>query len=117
MGSGLISAFRSPVGAIYESRHFKFDLKAATFHATLYSEKKPTVYIEPTVVSHLVARASADVTLASWQRATRRLWEDYADRFEFVISRLVRAEVGRGDSTAAQRRLEVIAHLTVLETS
>ena len=80
-----------------------------------YLTTKPRVYIEPTVISHLVARPSNDPILASWQRASRRLWEDYADRFEFVISPIVRAEIRKGDLTAAQQRLEVVSRLTVLE--
>ncbi len=81
-----------------------------------YTEPKPKVYIETTVVSYLVARPSADATLASWQRATRRLWEDYADRFEFVVSDIVLVETRRGNLTAAQQRLNVLSSLTVLET-
>ena len=61
-----------------------------------YVTKKPRVYIEagavPTVISHLVARPSNDTTLASWQRASQQLWEDYTDQFEFVISDIVLAE-------------------------
>ncbi len=82
-----------------------------------YSAIKPRVYIEPTVVSHLVARPSNDPILASWQRASLRLWKDYADKFEFVISSIVRAEIQKGNPTAAQQRLEVVSHLTVLEIS
>ena len=82
-----------------------------------YTTIKPRVYIEPTVVSHLVARPSNDAILASWQRASRQLWENYADRFEFVISSVVRAEIQRGDPTAAQQRLAVVSPLTVLEIS
>ena len=82
-----------------------------------YTTIKPSVYIEPTVVSHLVARPSNDAILASWQRASRQLWENYADRFEFVISSVVRAEIQRGDPTAAQQRLAVVSPLTVLEIS
>ncbi len=80
-----------------------------------YATVKPRVYIEPTVVSHLVARPSNDAILASWQRASQRLWKDYADRFEFVISDIVLAEIQRGNPTAAQQRLEVVSSLTVLE--
>lgn len=82
-----------------------------------YEKIKPRVYIEPTVISHLVARPSNDVILASWQRASRQLWKDYTDRFEFVISDIVRAEIQRGDPTAAQQRLAVVSSLTVLEIS
>ena len=81
-----------------------------------YIAKKLIVYIEPTVISYLVAKPTADITLASWQRATRQLWGDYTNKFKFVISPLVLNEVRRGDPTAAKRRLEVIAQLTVLET-
>ena len=80
-----------------------------------YITTKPRVYIEPTVVSHLVARPSDDAILASWQKASQQLWENYADRFEFFISDIVSNEVRLGDSHAAQRRLEIISALTVLE--
>lgn len=82
-----------------------------------YKSIKPRVYVEPTVISHLVARPSDDKTLANWQRASRQLWEDYTDRFEFVISPVVRDEIERGDAILAQQRLEVISSLTVLEIS
>ena len=80
-----------------------------------YGTIKPRVYLEPTVISHLVARPSDDPILASWQRASQRLWENYADRFEFVISDIVLAEIQRGNAIAAQRRLEIVSTLTVLE--
>ena len=80
-----------------------------------YVTIKSKVYVESTVVSYLVARPSDNATLASRQRATQRLWQNYSDRFDFVISRIVRAEIRQGDAIAAQRRLEVISSLTVLE--
>ena len=80
-----------------------------------YVTIKPRVYIEPTVVSYLVARPSNDARLVSWQRATQQLWANYTDKFEFVISRIVRAEIQRDDAIAAQQRLDVISSLTVLE--
>lgn len=82
-----------------------------------YVTIKPKVYIESTVVSYLVARPSSNPILAARQRANQQLWEDYADRFEFVISRIVRAEIQRGDVNASQQRLEVVLPLTVLEIS
>ena len=80
-----------------------------------YTTIKPRVYLEPTVISHLVARPSDDPILVSWQRASQQLWENYADRFEFVISDIVRAEIQQGNVAAAQQRLEVVSQLTVLE--
>ena len=67
------------------------------------------------VISYLVARPSSNLILAARQKASQRLWEDYADRFKFVISQLVQDEIQRGDVTAAQQRLEVVSPLTVLE--
>ncbi len=82
-----------------------------------YTTIKPRVYIEPTVVSYLVARPSNNPILAARQEASRQLWEDYADRFEFVISPIVRDEIRQGDATAAQKRLDVVSSLTILEVS
>ena len=81
-----------------------------------YVTIKPRVYIEPTVVSHLVARPGNDATLVSWQKATQQLWEDYTDKFEFVISDIVLAEIRRGDATVARQRLEAVSLLRILET-
>ena len=80
-----------------------------------YTETKPRVYVETTVVSYLVARPSGDVIVQSRQRATQRLWEEYSDRFEFVISDVVLTEARGGDSVPVQKRLEVLADLTVLD--
>ncbi|MCY3550890.1 MAG: type II toxin-antitoxin system VapC family toxin [Candidatus Poribacteria bacterium] len=82
-----------------------------------FAAEKPKVYIETTVVSYLVSRPSAAATVASWQQATRRLWEESTDRFEFVVSDVVLDEVKEGDVIAAQQRLEVLSLLRVLETS
>jgi hypothetical protein len=82
-----------------------------------YNTIKPKVYVETTVVSYLVARPSHDVTLASRQQATQQLWTEHAENFEFIISNVVVSEVREGDPIAAQRRLEVLANLTVLDMS
>ena len=82
-----------------------------------YNTTKPKVYVETTVVSYLVARPSHDVTLAARQQATRQLWEEYSDHFEFIISNVVVGEVRAGDPIAAQRRLDVLTDLTVLDMS
>ena len=80
-----------------------------------YRDIRPRVYLETTVISYLVGRQSSDARLASWQEASRQLWEEYADRFTFVISPIVLAEASRGNASAVQRRLEVLSQLTVLE--
>ena len=78
---------------------------------------KPNVYIESTVVSYLVARPSSNPISAARQRASQQLWKDYADKFEFVISPIVRDEIRQGDANAAQRRLEFTSSLKVLGLS
>ena len=80
-----------------------------------YTTIKSSVYIESTVISYLVARPSSNPILAARQKASQQLWEDYADRFEFVISRIVRAEIQQGDVRAAQQRIEITSRLTILE--
>ncbi len=80
-----------------------------------YTEIKPRVYVETTVVSYLVARPSRNAIVQSRQRATQQLWEEYSDHFEFVISNIVLSEAREGDSVPVQKRLEVLADLTVLE--
>ena len=82
-----------------------------------YNSIKSRVYVESTVISHLVARPSDDETLVVWQKASRQLWEDYTDRFEFVISPVVRDEIQRGDVVLSRQRLEIVSSLTVLELS
>ena len=82
-----------------------------------YEEIKSTVYIETTVVSYLVARPSADATLGARQRVTRQLWENYSDTLEFVVSDVVITEIRQGDEIAAQRRIDALAGLTVLDLS
>ncbi len=82
-----------------------------------YNTLKSKVYIETTVVSYLAARPSHDVTLASRQQATLQLWEEYSNNFEFVISNVVISEAREGNPVAAQRRLEVLANLPVLDMS
>ncbi len=82
-----------------------------------YEEIKPSVYIETTVVSYLAARPSADGTLSVRQRVTRQFWENYSDNFEFIVSDVVITEIRQGDEIAAQRRVDALAGLTVLELS
>ena len=82
-----------------------------------YNTAKSKVYVETTVVSYLVARPSHDVTLAARQQATQQLWTEYADNFEFIISNIVLSEAREDNIIAAQRRLEVLANLPVLDMS
>ena len=82
-----------------------------------YTVEKPKVYIETTVISYLVARPSNNVMVSDRQQATRRLWEEYSDVFEFVTSEIVLGEAERGDPREAQRRTTLLDNLTELRLS
>ena len=51
-----------------------------------YSTIKPTLYVETTVISYLVARPSNDASLVHRQHITQQLWEECAHDYEFVVS-------------------------------
>ena len=57
----------------------------------------PRVYVETTVISYLTARPARDVVVAGHQQSTRDWWTTAADRYELVVSELVRKEAGMGD--------------------
>jgi predicted nucleic acid-binding protein len=77
----------------------------------------PTVYLETSVISYLTSRPSRDLLTAARQEITREWWELSQGRWAVSISELVIEEAGRGDPTAALRRLDVLRHLPVLPTS
>lgn len=82
-----------------------------------YTAGRPKVYVETTVVSYLVARPSNNITVSDRQQATRRLWEEYSDTFEFVTSDIVLGEVERGDLREVQRRIALLDDLRTLPLS
>jgi hypothetical protein len=74
---------------------------------------KAKVYVETTVVSYLVADPTHDVIQSAHQQVTREWWSRRA-RFDLFVSRPVLTEAGRGDATAAARRLEALAGIPIL---
>ena len=74
---------------------------------------KSKVYIETTIVSYLVASPSRDVIQSAHQQVTREWWARRS-RFDLFVSRPVLAEAGRGDVTAAARRLEKLTGIPQL---
>jgi hypothetical protein len=83
----------------------------------LFTDRKPKVYIETTVVSYLAARLSRNATIAARQQATRQFWHEHAYRFVLVISPTVISEVRRGDTEAIQHRLNLVSDITRLPMS
>ena len=78
---------------------------------------QPRVYVETTVISYLTARPARDVVVAGHQQSTRDWWETAAERFELVVSELVRQEAGIGDRGAARARLSTLGPLATLDAT
>lgn len=76
--------------------------------------KKPSVYVETSIVSYLTARPSRDLVVAAQQTVTREWWRDAAKRFALVASELVEAEAAAGDPDAARARLTALKVVTRL---
>jgi hypothetical protein len=78
---------------------------------------KPTVYVETTVIGHLVGRILADPVVAGRQMVTRTWWATAAENYRLFVSRLVADECGVGDAEVAAERLAVLDSLEFLAAS
>lgn len=76
---------------------------------------KPTVYIETSIISYLTARYSRDLVIAAHQQITREWWETALPKCEAFISPIVIDEISRGDTQAAQLRIDNISGFSILE--
>jgi predicted nucleic acid-binding protein len=74
-----------------------------------------TVYIESSVISYYAARRSRDLIIAAHQEITLEWWEKALPSFDAFVSQIVYDEISRGDPESAQKRLEAIQKLNVLE--
>lgn len=81
------------------------------------NDMKPTVYIETTIPSYLVARPSKLPRLQADQATTCQWWDKHAGDFEMFVSDIVIREVRRGDAAMAEDRLAKIRDLPVLTPS
>ena len=73
------------------------------------------VYIETSIVSYLTARPSNNLIAAAWQKGTADWWETQRKRFSLYISEVVIEEAGRGDESAASRRLAILEDIEILQ--
>ena len=76
-------------------------------------EEKHRVYIDATIPSYLVSKPSRVPQTAKWQKITRDFWRN--NRFEFILSDLVIAEISIGDRNQVADRLKAIEGLTVVD--
>ena len=74
-----------------------------------------SVYVETTIISYLTARPSRDLINAARQELTWEWWEKRRHDFELFISQTVLDEASAGDPEAAQRRLELLADVPLLD--
>jgi hypothetical protein len=78
---------------------------------------KPTVYVETTVIGHLVGRILADPVVAGRQTVTRNWWPSVTRDYRVFVSRLVADECAAGDPEVAAQRLAVLDSLEFLAAS
>ena len=76
---------------------------------------KPTLYLETTVVSYLVARPSDNLVVAAHQQVTHQWWNKRLPDFQVVVSQFVLDEAAGGDAQAARERLNAIQEFPILD--
>ena len=76
-----------------------------------------TIYLETTIVGHLVGRMRRDPLIAARQQVPRDWWRDEASKYTVLISQLVLDECSDGDPEAAAERLEAVKNLDLLDVS
>jgi hypothetical protein len=77
----------------------------------------PSVYLETSVVSYLVARPSRDIVTAAHQQLTADWWSKRRGGFTLFTSELVIQEISLGDPDTAQRRLAAVEGVSLLATT
>ena len=68
--------------------------------------RRPSVYIETSVVGYLTSWPRQDVTVAGHQSTTELWWSTAAQRFELFVSQLVVRECSDGDANHESRSVE-----------
>jgi len=57
----------------------------------------PTLYLETTIPSYLVAKPSRDIVILAHQQLTREWWNGYHHLYDMFISQVVLDEIKQGD--------------------
>jgi len=76
--------------------------------------KKPTLYMETTIPSYLLAEPSRDLISLARQDITRRWWKRDQAHYAVSISEVVVQEAGRGDPKEVEKRCEFLRPFPVL---
>lgn len=77
----------------------------------------PTIYLETTIPSYLVARPSQNLIIAAHQQITHDWWRDIREHFDIYISEIVLTEIRVGDQNLAARRLAIVEKLPILQVN
>ncbi len=80
-------------------------------------KKKPTIYIETSIISYLAAWPSPDLMTAACQQITTKWWQGYRKLYNVVTSALVVAESREGDPQIAKKRLDLLKGISALKTT
>ena len=75
---------------------------------------KSKVYIETSFISYLAAKPTPNIVARARQEITRLWWKSRASSFELVTSKLTEIECGRGDRSAAAKRVGFLASMPLL---
>lgn len=75
---------------------------------------KPTLYMETTIPSYLLAEPSRDLLVVTRQEITRAWWQRDHKRFIISISDVVLEEANKGDRRAAKKRGDFLEQFPVL---
>ena len=76
-----------------------------------------TVYVESTIPSYLTAHRSTQEPMASHQQITKDWWDQERRGFRLYSSIAVRAEISKGDASAAAKRLKAMLGIPELEVT
>ncbi len=75
---------------------------------------KPKLYVETSIVSYLTSRPSRDVVINANQQLAQEWWEN-RHKFDLFVSELVIDEVSIGNASMAQKRLDLIRDVPLID--
>jgi predicted nucleic acid-binding protein len=76
---------------------------------------RPTVCIETTVISYLVARPGRDLVSAANQQLTREWWNERRSEFDLFVSQMVVREASTGNPQYSALRLAALTDIPSLD--
>lgn len=79
---------------------------------------RPSVYVETSVISYLVARPSLNsIRVAANQETTREWWQTRREKFDLYVSAVVVGESQRGDPVVASARMGIVRTLHLAQVT